>query len=83
MTGILNAKPYPIRTAEQFDALLNPARWEPSPERLREIAAEFAKGVRPLRYVSEDELLYGKPYPEGNWDDIALDIPLAQRGFGT
>jgi hypothetical protein len=63
------------------DELLNPARWQPTAERLREIAEAFGK-VAALPYVDARELLYGE-YPEGNWDDIAADIPLSKRGFGT
>lgn len=68
--------PIRVLSAEELE-LLNPARWQPTPERMREILEAFGKAP----YISNQELLL--LYPEGNWDDIALDIPLSERGFGS
>ena len=91
--------PIPVLSAEEWDAkmkapvlgggtisgpLVRPSEdLAAIEERLRVLREVFLKRLPLLPYVSENELLYGKPYPEGKWEDIAADVPLSQRGFGT
>lgn len=81
--------PIPVLSAEEWDAKIKAKLplipvWcrQPSDERLRELREAIEKGaIKPLglRYVTEKELLYG----EGDWNAIAADVPLSERGFGT